>query len=105
MWYRHHIGMIVLSHELRVGIECDCTRNTPALERRQMSATELRADQKRRVHNLIESHRQDIEGFLAEYVRRRSIDPRRELVDVEAGGTNECQEWLFSRLVELGRVS
>lgn len=77
-----------------------------------MSATELRpsgspaadphADQKRRVHDLIESHRHDIEEFLAEYVRRRSIDPRRELIDVEAGGTNECQEWLFGRLLELG---
>ncbi len=60
-----------------------------------------RSGQIREVHAVIESNRAAIQEFLAEYVRHRSIDPRREL-DVEPGETNACQEWLYEQLVALG---
>lgn len=66
------------------------------------SAASAASRQKDAVHALIDAKRPDIERFLAEYVQHRSIDPARELPEVERGGTDQCQEWLYGRLTELG---
>jgi formylaminopyrimidine deformylase len=57
--------------------------------------------QKRKVHELIEAHRDDVVRFLAEYVQHRSINPRRAL-ESEPAETESCQRWLYERIGQLG---
>jgi acetylornithine deacetylase/succinyl-diaminopimelate desuccinylase-like protein len=48
----------------------------------------------------LEEYRSEMVSFLGEYIRRRSINPTRAL-ELEAGGTEDCQRWLADSLSEL----
>ena len=53
---------------------------------------------KRRAFEHIDNTREDLVSFLREYVQRRSINPEREIADVERGDTTLCQNWLLDWL-------
>jgi acetylornithine deacetylase len=52
-------------------------------------------------HAYIDQTRDELVQFLSDYIRQKSINPRRAL-DFEPGGTTECQRWLSSYLSGLG---
>jgi hypothetical protein len=56
---------------------------------------------KRRTFELIDSRRDEMVSFLGDYVRHRSINPEREIPEVERGETTACQEWLIEALKSL----
>jgi formylaminopyrimidine deformylase len=57
---------------------------------------------KRRIFEIIDSTSDDLIGLLRDYVQRRSINPEREILSVERGGTTRCQKWLHESLRSLG---
>jgi formylaminopyrimidine deformylase len=56
---------------------------------------------KARTFELIDSRREEIISFLGDYIRHRSINPEREIPEVERGETTACQQWLFEALKSL----
>jgi len=55
-------------------------------------------DIKNRTFAIIESSRGDLIGFLRSYIQHRSINPEREIPEVERGETLSCQKWLLQVL-------
>ena len=60
---------------------------------------------KARTFELIDARRDGMISFLRDYIQHRSINPEREILAVERGETNACQEWLIrsSQINELFR--
>jgi acetylornithine deacetylase len=56
---------------------------------------------KARTFELIDSRREEMISFLGDYVQHRSINPEREIPEVERGETTACQEWLCEALKSL----
>ena len=53
---------------------------------------------KARAFEFIDTRRDGMISFLRDYIQHRSINPEREILAVERGETNACQEWLFEAL-------
>jgi acetylornithine deacetylase/succinyl-diaminopimelate desuccinylase-like protein len=53
---------------------------------------------KERIFRIVDSRREQIAAYLAEYIQHRSINPEREIASVEKGETIGCQKWLQESL-------